>query len=235
MKLAMKLAIGLSLGGAAHVPAAAQDMGWSTIIPSVTGTDTLGLVLREQIGRGRPAGRPADAAPVGLRYTLSGPRRAQNMARIVARTRAVDKGSAEDLERLFANDFFGKLVGPLGRLGLRIDDLADAWAIWWISAWNAAHGSNDTPSPAVAQAVRRQAARALGAVSAIQQAGDADKQELAEALLVQMALIDTAVEQNRRDMAGLRVIHSAVIDGARKMGVDLETMTLTEAGFVPAP
>ncbi|RAK51465.1 hypothetical protein [Phenylobacterium deserti] len=54
----------------AALPAAAQDVwGWSVIIPSVTGTDQLGTVLRNQQSSRTP---PAPArAPAALRFTPS--------------------------------------------------------------------------------------------------------------------------------------------------------------------
>jgi hypothetical protein len=238
MKLWVKLAMALSLAGTALAPAAAQDMGWSTIIPSVTGTDTLGLVLREEIGRAeaRERTRPApEAAAAGLRYKPSKARRVQNMARFVAKTRAVDAGNAADLERMFASgDIFDKLSTPMAELGLRVDDLADVYALWWITAWNATQGRNDNPSRAMCAAVRGQAARALGATPGIAGASDAAKQEFAEALLVQMLFVDVAVEQNKTKPERLRALAVAIRQGARGMALDLSAMKLTESGFVPA-
>lgn len=40
-------------------PALAQDMGWSTITPSITGTDTLGLALRGDFGNSDSAPDPS--------------------------------------------------------------------------------------------------------------------------------------------------------------------------------
>jgi hypothetical protein len=119
-------------------------------------------------------------------------------------------------------------------LGLSVDNLADAYAIWWISAWNATHGANPDPSRAMSQAVRAQAASALATTPAIAGAGDAAKQQFAEALLVQMILVDTAVEQNKANPSRLRALAVAVSQGARQMGLDLSAMRLTETGFVPA-
>jgi hypothetical protein len=69
-------------------PAQAQDMGWSTTMPAITGTDTLGLVLREQMERRRaPTSPPPQANPTAaadasaLRFTPSKARRERNLAR----------------------------------------------------------------------------------------------------------------------------------------------------------
>jgi hypothetical protein len=231
----------------AAAPAAAQDMGWNMIIPSVAGTDALGLYFREQAQRRSPQPRrtpsspepepdaaPAPADEARLRYTPSRSRRQTNQARFVAKTRAVDTGNAEDLQRLFAQgDLFEKLGVAMAPLGLRIDNVADAYAAWLITAWYASQGRNDTPSRRMTQAVRAQMVRALSATGTIAAASDAAKQELAESLLVQMIFVDVAVEQNKGKPDQLRAIAAAVAQGARRMGVDLAALKLTEDGFVP--
>ena len=115
---------------------------------------------------------------------------------------------------------------------MRVDDLADAYTVWWINAWQATRGRNDETPPRTNDAVRDQAARALSATMA--RADDASKQEFAESLLIQAAMIDTAVEQSKGNSAQMRQLVAAVNQGAKRMGVDLSTMVLTEAGFVPA-
>ncbi len=109
MKRALALVVG-ALGIAALSPMAmAQDMAWGTIIPSVAGTDQLGIVLREQVRR-PPPGRiarprigvrePAGAVapnPAALRYSPSKARRAANLARFVEKTRKADPAGAKDL------------------------------------------------------------------------------------------------------------------------------------------
>ena len=63
-------------------------------------------------------------------------------------------------------------------------------------------------------------------------ASDAEKQEFAEALLIQAYLIGSASYQLRSNPAQLRAIGNAVRQGARANGIDLDSMTLTDAGFV---
>lgn len=185
---------------------------------------------------GSPQARARVAAnPAALRYTPSKARRAANLARFVTKTRAADPAGADDLQKLFAQgDFIEKIGALVAPVGLRIDNLADAYAMWWVTAWEASRGSNETPSSATLAAVRRQAAGAIGATGEIAGATDAEKQELAEALWVQSALIDGAVEQAKQNPARLRDVGSAARKGARAMGLDLDGFELTAEGFVPA-
>ncbi len=230
--------------------AAAQDVSsWSTIMPSITHTDPLSMMLddrmhQDEARRARSAGRRltspdaartmSPAATSVLRYTPSKPRRSANLAAFVQKTRAADPAGAADLQKLFAEgDFIEKIGALVAPQGLRIDNVADAYALWWITAWQAAHGNNDTPSRAVLGAVRQQAANAVVATGEIARASDAQKQELAEALWVQSALIDGAVEQAKRDPSRLRAVGDAVRQGAKGMGLNLDAIDLTSQGFVP--
>jgi hypothetical protein len=183
----------------------------------------------------RAPARPA-AEAAALHYTPSGTRRSANLAAFVEKTRAADPGAAADLQRLFAK---GDIIARIGALvaphGLHIDNVADAYAMWWLTAWQAAHGRKDDPQPAIVAAVRAQATRAVSATGEIAHATDAQKQELAEALWLQSLLVEIAVEQARQDPMRLRAVGDAVRRGARGTGLDLDAIALTSKGFVPAP
>ena len=139
------------------------------------------------------------------------------------------------MQQMFAStDVIGAMGRALVPLGLRTDDVADAYAVWWMSAWGAANGDNSTPGRATAQAVRAQSARAFAATPEFARADDATKQEYAEALLIQSVLIAGMMDRYGRDPSMMSKIAASVRQGARASGVDLDAMTLTEAGFVPA-
>jgi hypothetical protein len=220
----------------------------SLMMPSMYHTDPLSVMLDDQANRERQRGTPdphTKRAPLGaeqavavdmpnLRYVPSKTRRSTNLAAFLQKTRTVDPQEAADMQKLFAEgDFIEKIGALVAPQGLHIDNVADAYALWWITAWQAAHGNNDTPSRAVLGAVRQQAANAVTATGEIARASDAQKQELAEALWVQSALIDGAVEQAKRDPSRLRAVGDAVRKGARGMGLDLDAIDLTSQGFVP--
>ncbi|WP_333572839.1 DUF6683 family protein [Sphingomonas sp.] len=182
-----------------------------------------------------PQARPRPAPDLAaLRYTPSKARRTANLAAFVQKTRAVDPKGAADLQKLFAeSDFIDKIGAAVAPHGLHIDNVADAYALWWITAWEASRGINDLPDVETLAAVRAQAAGALGATGELDRATDSQKQELAEALWVQTALIDGAMEQAKGDAARLRQIGGAVRQGAQAMGLDLAAIDLTPRGFVP--
>lgn len=246
----LRAPIGLVLAFAWAGSAQAQiidSQGMMMILSTATHSDPLSMMLddrmRQDEERSRRARRSSDAAsapPIradvaSLRYTPSRPRRSANLAAFVQRTRAVDPQGAADLQKVFAEgDFIERIDALVAPHGLRIDNVADAYALWWLTAWHAARGNNDTPPPEVLSAVQAQAARAVLATGEIASASDAKKQELAEALWVQSMLIDIAVEQSKQDPARLRAIGAAVRQGAKGMGLNLDAIDLTSRGFVPA-
>lgn len=228
------MAMAVALGGsdAAAQQSIVDGWAWSTLVPSIAQTDILGTHLRElrneQERRNTP---PPDVSRLG--FTPSKARRSANLAAFVEKTRAVDPNGAADLQRLFAEgdiiERIGTLIAPVG---MRIDNVADAYALWWITAWQATRGDNDTLGRDMYAAVRAQSARALNAAGSPAKASEAEKQELAEALLVQTALIDGAVEQAKRDPVRMRQVRDAVARGARGMGLDMAGMEITGGGFV---
>ncbi|MGK6320106.1 DUF6683 family protein [Sphingomonas sp. DT-204] len=238
------LTFALCLGGGVPAAASAQDVwGWSVVVPSYTGTDTLGLHLRDlmndsdrQGSAQREERRPAAKAPAAsFRYAPSRERRTANLARFVAKSRAVDPKSADELAKLFAQgDVIERMRPELAEYGLSVDDVADAYTVWWINAWHASRGLSEDVSDAVTASVRRQVTAAMAATPALRNAGDAAKQEMAESFLIQALLLSAAVEQAKGDRAQLDAVSRAAVQGAHGMGIDLPSMTLTEAGFVPA-
>lgn len=79
-----------------------------------------------------------------------------------------------------------------------------------MSAWHASIGSTDTPSRTQTIKVKQQALQTLLAAPEIAQATNAQKQEFAEALLIQTALIDASMEQSLEKPDQLRAVANAV-------------------------
>lgn len=113
-----------------------------------------------------------------------------------------------------------------------MNNVADAYSVCWISAWNASRGSTETPSRVQIASVKNLIANAISATPAFISANQSQKKEYAEDLLIQSALIEAAIEKAENDPAQLRAIAKAVRKGAKASGFDLDNMTLTEDGFV---
>jgi hypothetical protein len=117
-------------------------------------------------------------------------------------------------------------------VGLSRDNAADAFAVYWISAWQAANGRTTTPSAETFKAVAAQAARGLAQSPDFTGANDAQTQEMAEALMLHAALIDGSLDDAGSDRAKQKALAKAVMQGAAASGLELDKMNLTEEGFV---
>ena len=87
--------------------------------------------------------------------------------------------------------------------------------------------------PETAIAVSQQTAMAFLQVPELVDADDATKQEMAESLLIQAALIIAAQEAAADDPALVKQLADAVRQGAKASGLDLDAIQLTDTGFVP--
>jgi hypothetical protein len=216
-------------------PAGAQDsyLG-SAYIDAGIGTAGIQAAMQsaqQQVGTKMPQ---ALARPVKLAYAASLTRTRTNLAHFVDKTRITDPAGAAKMQALFAST---DIIGVIDRkmqltYGMRANNVADAYAVWWVSAWMGARGRSDDATPGQMAMVQRQATNALAATPEFASATDAGKQEMAEALLVQAALIGDAVDTYKSDPAMLAKTRAAIGKGALGMGLDLGSMTLTDDGFV---
>jgi hypothetical protein len=183
--------------------------------------------------RARPSG-PVDAA--ALSFRPSPERRKQNLARFVAKTRATDPRGAAELEKFVADDLIGVVGTRIAPFGLRTDDVADAMALYVMEAWEFINDRQTPTTRARAMAVRGQIARSILAMPAIAEASDAAKQETADALLVQAAMVanGAAIVQRDGDRKQIEAWRAAVYQGSKAtLGFDLKTIVITEEGMMP--
>jgi hypothetical protein len=175
--------------------------------------------------------RPAPRL-VSTTYTPSSARTRTNLAAFVAKTRRTDPVQADKMQELFAStDVIGEIGNVLVQFGLEKNNVAHAYAAYWVSSWQAANSDLTTPSKQMLSAVAAQATSRLAQNTGFAAANDAEKQEFAEVLLVLTALTDTHMQLAVGNPAQLRAVAIAAKRGAAATGLELDTMTLTEDGF----
>ena len=159
----------------------------------------------------------------------------RTIAQIVANTRAQDPNGAQKMEQLLSSrNIVAKVHQDMPRLGLQPNNVADAYALYWTSAWQGTRGLNDDLPKSQMIAVRNQAAEALLKIPQFRSATDAQKQEMTEIMIIQAALILISIEEAKSDPALLTQTQKAIAQGAKNFGLELEKMTLTAQGFRPA-
>lgn len=176
---------------------------------------------------------PTTTAKATTTYVDSPQRRQQSYARFVQRVTALDAADGADLAARFKRIDLVALVQRqiVEQHELRADDVATAYATWWILAWEAAHlDRSDKPKQTV-QHERDRVARVLLQMPEFLALDDAKRQELAEALLVQGALVNQTQRRHQQDKAASAAVASVVREAARIQGMDLDAMLLTLGGF----
>jgi hypothetical protein len=162
-------------------------------------------------------------------------RRKQNLSRFVENTRANNPQGAAQMAKLFAStDVIEQLGKSMAPYGLRTNNVADVYAVYWASAWLGSRGRNENLPKSQIVAIKNQATGALSSTAQFSSATDAQKQQFAEALLIQAVLIDASIDYAKSDPALLSKVKIAISQGAKAMGLDLDRMTLTPQGFRPA-
>jgi hypothetical protein len=170
-----------------------------------------------------------------LRFNSSIIRRKQNFAQFIAKTKPNNPEGAQQMERIFSSsDVIAAIAKGISSFGLRVDNVADAYTVYWTNAWLGSRGRSDTLTQQQISSVRTQAARALLSIPAFVSASDTQKQQMAEAMLVQAALIEAYIGNAKSDPALMTKVKAAIVQGAKGMGLDLYKMTLTPDGFIPA-
>ncbi len=210
------------------------DVQWSGIRAQVQ-TQVQGNQERGVINSTKPKNVSEQIVSTKLAYKPSITNRRANLKRFVEKTRQINPKGAVQMEQLFASkDVIGQINQGMATIGLKRNNVADAYAFYWVSAWLGARGRNENlPKPQMI-AVRNQAASALLKVPEFTAATDAQKQELTEAMLIQAALIDVSIEAAKSDPALLAQTQTVIAQGAAGFGLDLYSMTLTSQGFRPA-
>lgn len=213
-------------------PAHAQDGLFSIQMNAVQNQSLMsniihvgGLVRDEQLNDDENQGDRDLKSNSLLTYEVSQSRRQANQKRFLSAI----PGGAE----LAQSDLIGQVDQAIRPMGLRADNVADAYAVWWVSAWEAVNRQDAADSPTLYAAVKGQATRALVGTPQFAGINDAQKQEMAESMLIQAAMIDAYIEGTAGNPAQQAELASAVNQGAKAMGLDLTTMVLTEQGFSP--
>ena len=167
------------------------------------------------------------------RFKTNSATRRNLLANLVARTRAANPQSGAALERDFAKgDPIAAIAPALARYGIRTDDVADTMAVYLISAYYGVRGSNQDPSPASLRATRDQMRRALLSNRAFVSASNAAKQQMSDALLIQVMFDDRMLSGAKGNPARMASVKSAIRQNAlQTFKLDLSKLKLTSQGL----
>ncbi|NJM51763.1 MAG: hypothetical protein HC843_13580 [Sphingomonadales bacterium] len=173
-------------------------------------------------------------SPVNLTYTPSSARTRANMQAFIAHARKSGAGQGAQMEQLLGSvDAVGLVGGAMDGMGLDRNNVAHAYAMYWAVYWGLANKVYDRPSSRAMQAVARQAERGFASSAEFAASSEADKQMMAEELMVNALILDSVSEEAKTNKAVADQMAKASMEGSRKSGLEFDKMTLTEEGFVP--
>ncbi len=167
---------------------------------------------------------------VSLEFKPSAKLRQQNISRFLTKLRANNPSTAQVPS---TNAVMAQIDRSMASVGLKSNNVADAYAVYWTNAWIGSRGQNEDLPKAQMIAVRNQAANALLLNPKFTSATNIQKQELAEAMILQAIIISAFVNNAKSDPALMEKVKVAISQGAKGMGLDLDRMTLTLQGFRP--
>ena len=160
--------------------------------------------------------------------------RQKNISRFLEKLRVSNPSTAGQTTQLpSANAVTAQIDRSMASVGLKSNNVADAYAVYWTNAWLGSRGRNEDLPKSQMIAVRNQAANALLANPKFASATNIQKQELAEAMILQTVLISAFVSNAKSDPELMEKVKVAIAQGATSMGLNLDRMTLTPQGFRP--
>ncbi len=182
---------------------------------------------------GKAVAAPSAASLKALNYKPSLQVRKANIATFINGLKEISPEVAGQFETVFAQvdiiDEIGKAVAPFG---LKTDNMADAYTIYFLNAWMAANGRTDQNTPEQVAGVQQMAANALSSSPELLKLEDAKKQQFSEGLMIQGFLFDAMLQGTASDPVALAKVKADTKAGAKEMGIDVDLFELTPAGLV---
>jgi hypothetical protein len=170
-----------------------------------------------------------------LIYSPNKSRTRANLSAMAQRMKASDPNNAAQMDQLFSSsDVVGSVERVMDNLGLQRNNIAHAYAVYWVTYWGLANKVYDAPSSGAMQAVARQAANGFTANPEFAKMDNAKKQQVAEELMALAAIMDATSERVKSYPELAAQAAKAALRGSKTSGLGLEKIILTEEGFRPA-
>lgn len=174
--------------------------------------------------------KPGTAGAVNLSFKPSAQVRQKALTTFVEGFRGQSPEAADQLAQAFQQeDLFASIEGQVKALyGLGINDVADTWAVYWSYVWLLGQGNSADPTKAQVLGLRKQFHKLLGSIPEIASASEARKQELADAMTLQLLLLSIVTETYRNEPENLKAF---AVPLSQQLGLDVTRLDLTDEGF----
>lgn len=166
-------------------------------------------------------------------FPVSAPLRAENTAKFVEGIRAQDPEAGA---MLAGQDLIGALSPAMQTLGLKPNDLADAYTMWLMSVYGLYRGLDEDATTRQVAGTRKMVAATLAGATEILAAPAGEKQRFAEGLILQ-ALLNSWLSENLKQAPERRPEFQREFYRSAKdeMGVDLDRFDYGADGLYAKP
>jgi hypothetical protein len=186
----------------------------------------------------RPVQKPRLVKPLPLATLTFKPsvvRRKQSIEDFLNKVRSISPQSEDILRKQFAeSDIFVKLAAAIAPNGLSVNNIADAYAVYWVSIWEASRGLIRPSNTTELQAVKAQVAEIMRTSPEYAAMTSTDKQAFSESLYLSSMAFSSSLDTLKDDPKQLASYAAEVNRQATAVGFALDAVTLTDKGFVLA-
>jgi hypothetical protein len=177
---------------------------------------------------------PSPAALAAMQYTPSLDLRKANIAKLVNALKQSNAEAGAAFEQVFTqNDVIPMIGQEIAKYNLKIDNIADAYTLYFLGSWMTVNGRSDDPTPAQVTGTRDLIVKKLAGVPDLVKMSDADKQGFAEGLLLQFFMNEAMSQAVASDPAATKKVRGDLKTAFKEtMKIDLDLFNLTADGLV---
>ncbi|NJM50263.1 MAG: hypothetical protein HC843_04720 [Sphingomonadales bacterium] len=166
-------------------------------------------------------------------FTPSLELRKSNMSKFIAGMKQLNPEAGAQMEQGLAGiDVMNEMQKTVTPLGLNVNNLADAYVIYFMNAWTGANGITDTPTAAQVAGTKDMVYASFGSSADLAKLSNDDKQNTAEAFILQAVLFDLFAQAAASEPKVKAKVESDIRAGAKTMGIDVDQYAMTPNGLV---
>lgn len=187
---------------------------------------------------GTPTAAPSPTAAAAtldtLAYQRSPQRSAENVKKFITGLKQFNNDVGTQMEAGLANvDLIAALEQKLSPYGVNTNNMGDVLAVYWLAGWMGVNGHEAEPTQAQIAGMKQMVAATLGSAPQIKSLSDADKQDAAEGLLLQMFFNDMVLEGVKSQPEAVQRARAEVKNALKTAsGLDTDQFTLSANGLV---
>ena len=187
-----------------------------------------------EIYRDAVAARPVVNDQAAMRFTLSVARRNANRMQYIAQMKQQNPAVGDGLEQSFqGSDPLQSLDQVMRAGGFSSSNLADVFAIWWLSSWQVSNGDFEMEATdAQIAGVKNQAAAMMVNWPGLGEMTNEQKQDVADNFMMTTLMVISAAQGAKINPQSAPAIQQFVRAPAAQLGMDLTAYRITDQGFV---